>query len=530
MTIKNSFEPWLERTFRARRGSKIIMRRRSVGGIFVLLAAGVGFTDACTPEFTSCDARRDCPDSAEAGDAGMDGGGRSLGGGGGTSGGSNASGAKTSGGGTSGGGTSGGSGTSASGGTNVSGGPNGSGAADASSGESSGAGGDEGATGGAQSSGGAIATSQGGTLATTQGGGTSTTTSGGAASGGASTTGCAKGTFKCNGAQPQVCDQSGAWQNMGTACGTCSTCDATSGTCKPRTGSCDDGNACTQTDTCQSGTCVGSNPKVCSASDQCHTAGVCDTTTGDCTNPTKGNGQTCNDGNACTQSDACQSGVCGGTALLCNSPPACKQVTTCSAGSCNYTQNFPDGSADTKCPSGKPYCSTGSCVQCTMDQHCYGATPSCDLSTHTCVCRKPSSGNLLANPGFDGSFSGWMSPEDLVADSEGCPASNSLYSGFGDEESPSQCIPITPGNYYFGGRFRGDPNRGSFIVLRFWTGSTCYSGTELDAIDYYVPLSSDWSLQFTHITVPAGTKAMKIGISGLDFYADQLYLNVNNQF
>ena len=31
-----------------------------------------------------------------------------------------------------------------------------------------------------------------------------------------------------------------------------------------------DGNVCTQTDTCQGGICVGSNPVVCTASDQCH--------------------------------------------------------------------------------------------------------------------------------------------------------------------------------------------------------------------------------------------------------------------
>src|SRR5215469_1066679 len=37
---------------------------------------------------------------------------------------------------------------------------------------------------------------------------------------------------------------------------------------------CNDGNACTQTDTCQAGVCVGSNPVVCAASDQCHVGGT----------------------------------------------------------------------------------------------------------------------------------------------------------------------------------------------------------------------------------------------------------------
>ena len=34
-----------------------------------------------------------------------------------------------------------------------------------------------------------------------------------------------------------------------------------------------DHNACTQSDSCQAGTCVGGNPVVCGAADQCHTAG-----------------------------------------------------------------------------------------------------------------------------------------------------------------------------------------------------------------------------------------------------------------
>jgi hypothetical protein len=53
---------------------------------------------------------------------------------------------------------------------------------------------------------------------------------------------------------------------------------------KPNGTTCDDGNACTQTDTCQAGVCVGSNDVVCTASDQCHVVGTCDPTTGVCSN------------------------------------------------------------------------------------------------------------------------------------------------------------------------------------------------------------------------------------------------------
>src|SRR5258708_8102849 len=73
---------------------------------------------------------------------------------------------------------------------------------------------------------------------------------------------------------------------------------------------CNDGNACTQTDTCQSGSCVGSNPVTCTALDQCHVAGTCNPATGTCSTPTATNGKPCNAGNACTQTDTCHSERC----------------------------------------------------------------------------------------------------------------------------------------------------------------------------------------------------------------------------
>src|SRR5204863_9534111 len=64
---------------------------------------------------------------------------------------------------------------------------------------------------------------------------------------------------------------------------------------------------------CQAGVCTGSNPVVCPDPDQCHDAGTCDPATGECSNPAKDDGTTCNDGNLCTQSDSCQAGVCTGS-------------------------------------------------------------------------------------------------------------------------------------------------------------------------------------------------------------------------
>lgn len=82
---------------------------------------------------------------------------------------------------------------------------------------------------------------------------------------------------------------------------------------------CTDGNACTLGDACRAGACVAGSPVPCTALDQCHVAGTCNSATGLCSNPNKADGTTCNDGNACTTPDLCQTGVCVGTAVL--SPP-----------------------------------------------------------------------------------------------------------------------------------------------------------------------------------------------------------------
>src|SRR4030095_14896666 len=52
------------------------------------------------------------------------------------------------------------------------------------------------------------------------------------------------------------------------------------------------------------------NPVVCTASDQCHDVGVCETVTGICSDPPKANGSSCEDGNPCTLPDTCQTGLC----------------------------------------------------------------------------------------------------------------------------------------------------------------------------------------------------------------------------
>jgi MYXO-CTERM domain-containing protein len=94
------------------------------------------------------------------------------------------------------------------------------------------------------------------------------------------------------------------------------------GVCQPVDSvKCDDGDLCTVKDTCGNGACKGM-PVTCTAPDDCHEAGACEPTTGECsTAQPKNDGDTCNDGNDCTEQETCREGVCGeGTPVTCACP------------------------------------------------------------------------------------------------------------------------------------------------------------------------------------------------------------------
>ncbi|HYP59855.1 MAG TPA: hypothetical protein VEQ36_05450 [Thermomicrobiales bacterium] len=166
---------------------------------------------------------------------------------------------------------------------------------------------------------------------------------------------------------------------------------------KPNGSSCNDGNLCTQTDTCQSGVCVGSNPVVCTASDQCHEAGTCNPATGLCTNPAKPNGASCNDSNGCTVGDNCQSGTCvSGDPVTCQPLDGCHDAGTCNsatglctnpinaefcaiAGAC-YSPGLNPANPCQTCDPSKSQ--TAWSPVCTTTVACMEAT--CDATTGTC--------------------------------------------------------------------------------------------------------------------------------------------------
>ena len=106
------------------------------------------------------------------------------------------------------------------------------------------------------------------------------------------------------------------------------TCDG-AGVCgggTPTMATCNDGNACTTADTCAGGVCVG-GPGL-----NCNDANVC---TDDACNPAFGcvntaNTASCTDGNACTTTDSCAGGTCVG-----GPPPNCNDANVCTDDSCD---------------------------------------------------------------------------------------------------------------------------------------------------------------------------------------------------
>jgi hypothetical protein len=128
---------------------------------------------------------------------------------------------------------------------------------------------------------------------------------------------CDAATGTCS--NPPVAD--GTTCNDGNLCTTPDVCAAgvcvgaakcaTGQTCDPAVGVCSGGT----------NPCAG---VVCTASDQCHEVGVCNPATGVCSNPVSTNGKACNDGLACTRTDTCQAGACvGGNPLVCTAPATC---------------------------------------------------------------------------------------------------------------------------------------------------------------------------------------------------------------
>jgi len=140
---------------------------------------------------------------------------------------------------------------------------------------------------------------------------------------------------------------------------------------------CSDQNSCTRADACHAGTCVGGSPVVCTPLDQCHKVGVCDTTSGSCSNPLVPIGTTCSGLNVCDAIGSCvqclNAGTCAGTDNACGS-------RTCTSGACGMSfvaAGIPCGTA-LVCDGG------GSCVQACTPTTCIAQSSNCGSIADGC--------------------------------------------------------------------------------------------------------------------------------------------------
>lgn len=146
--------------------------------------------------------------------------------------------------------------------------------------------------------------------------------------------------------------------NDGNPC-THDSCQFGSGLCinSQHFGPCDDGNACTVSDSCATGECKGV-ARNCNDNNPC-TDDSCDPAIG-CLNVPNTN--SCNDNDSCTLNDMCVAGVCAGTPMNCDDGDSCTE-DWCSGGICRH-QPYPDG---TSCDDGNDCtlidrCSLGRCI------------------------------------------------------------------------------------------------------------------------------------------------------------------------
>ncbi len=117
---------------------------------------------------------------------------------------------------------------------------------------------------------------------------------------------------------------------------------------------CDDSNACTFSETCQSGICGSGSTVSCDDNNAC-TTDFCDTAFG-CDHAPLATGGLCNDGNDCTEKDTCKTGSCLGSAVNCDDGNPCTADTCEKKGGCAHTLD------DTlTCTDGDP---------CTTPDHC----------------------------------------------------------------------------------------------------------------------------------------------------------------
>jgi|GEM_PF-2342897 len=164
---------------------------------------------------------------------------------------------------------------------------------------------------------------------------------------------------------------------------------------------CDDGDACTESDTCGGGTCsgtaidcddgIGCTVDSCTGGTCQHDFAACECETDpDCNDSNSctddacvggacqytNNTNACDDGDACTESDTCSGGTCSGTAINCDDGVGCT-VDACVGGICQHDSTACTCTHDSECSDGIA-CTSDTCVNNT----CAHDTSGCSCTTN----------------------------------------------------------------------------------------------------------------------------------------------------
>jgi hypothetical protein len=116
--------------------------------------------------------------------------------------------------------------------------------------------------------------------------------------------------------------------------------------------SCDDGDACTMSESCQDGICTGGVPVNCNDGNGC-TNETCDAAIGCVHEP---NGEACDDGDLCTTGDQCQKGQCAAGGIA-----DCDDGNPCTKDGCQLVEGCVYEPTDSLCNDGDA---------CTIGDHC----------------------------------------------------------------------------------------------------------------------------------------------------------------
>eukprot|EP00756_Hemistasia_phaeocysticola_P012172 Hpha_TRINITY_DN15176_c0_g3::TRINITY_DN15176_c0_g3_i1::g.127723::m.127723 len=212
------------------------------------------------------------------------------------------------------------------------------------------------------------------------------------------------GVNKCldAGGQPKVCLAVDDCHEAGECdkfTGRCSTPNKVDGT------TCDDGNDRTVEDKCTSGKCQGedkcANVPVAQCTTEwvaggaggCRKQGVCDITTGQCTNPFVADGTQCDDGSSATVKDICHAGECKGydpcLGVTCKPINSCHQQETCVPNQQTFQADckVTPKAADSVCDDGLDHTVDDKCKTVGQQFLCAGVLPcngGCPASSNPC--------------------------------------------------------------------------------------------------------------------------------------------------